>query len=318
MNAPLSRDFARSHDGNAEGIGPAGRLWSLWDVMINFQLFALASHLKILDEWERKYKSHASLYEQQISHRVDIGAEQFVKPEIITAFQGCLHFSTRLADTLSLQGVHDRVELFNLRMKNPLIDNNDFSSEIRALKEAFYSGIQYNCLYLYPPDKAKVLMRFPSDWRDVVSAFPGAEGEAKAAVDCWALGHSTASVFHLMRVAEHGLRALAIERRISLPKGKPIEWATWQEIIKAVRAGQDEIGRTKPAGPGKDDALSFYSGALAHMDAFKDKYRNAVMHSRESYDEHQAASAMMHVREFMTGIAAKINERAKPIRWRFK
>jgi hypothetical protein len=32
MNAHLSSDLARLHDGDAEGIRP-GRLWSLWDML---------------------------------------------------------------------------------------------------------------------------------------------------------------------------------------------------------------------------------------------------------------------------------------------
>ena len=76
-----------------------------------------------------------------------------------------------------------------------------------------------------------------------------------------------------MRVAEHGLGAVAKERRVKLPKNKPVEWATWQEIIKSIRDAHAEIGKTKPPGQGKDEALAFYSGALAHLEAFKDKYR---------------------------------------------
>jgi Asp-tRNA(Asn)/Glu-tRNA(Gln) amidotransferase A subunit family amidase len=111
---------------------------------------------------------------------------------------------------------------------------------------------------------------------------------------------------------------VAKERRVKLPKNKPVEWATWQEIIKSIRDAHAEIGKTKLPGQGKDEALAFYSGALAHLEAFKDKYRNLVMHVREDYDEHQAASAMMHVREFMAGLSTKIGENPKPIRWKFR
>jgi len=46
-----------------------------------------------------------------------------------------------------------------------------------------------------------------------------------------AIEANTAAVFHLMRVAEHGLRTLAYDRRIKVPKG-PIELATWDDVIK--------------------------------------------------------------------------------------
>jgi hypothetical protein len=68
----------------------------------------------------------------------------------------------------------------------------------------------------------------------------------------------------------------------------------------------------------QDRFRAFYSGALSHLEGFKDKYRNMVFHVRKDYDEHQANSAMMHVNEFMAGISAKIGETAKPIRWKFR
>jgi hypothetical protein len=150
----------------------------------------------------------------------------------------------------------------------------------------------------------------------VLKKFKSARPDAERAVDCWALDHSNASIFHFMRAAEIGLRALARERRVLLPKNKPLEWGQWGEIIREARKKVDEI-RQKPPGPAKEAALSFYNGALSHMEGFADKYRNQVMHVRKDYNEHDAASAMMHVREFLTGLGAKMDESGKAIRWRF-
>jgi hypothetical protein len=87
--------------------------------------------------------------------------------------------------------------------------------------------------------------------------------------------HHTASVFHCMRVAEVGLRALARERQITLPKGKPLEWGQWQEILTAVNEsinGAGGIAKTAKAGPAKDAALSFYNGCHGHFISFKDQF----------------------------------------------
>jgi hypothetical protein len=50
---------------------------------------------------------------------------------------------------------------------------------------------------------------------------------------------------------------------------------------------------------------------MGEFEAFKDVYRNNVMHVRKSYDEHQAASVLLHVREFMDRLSAKISENTK-------
>ena len=146
------------------------------------------------------------------------------------------------------------------------------------------------------------------------AAFPSIKPEVFSAIDCYTLGHNTASVFHSMRVAEHGLRAIAKERKVRLPKNKQIEWATWQDIIKAINSEIAVIGGKK-AGAAKDAALEFYSGARADLNGFKDEYRNLVMHVRATYDEHQALRALTKVHAFMERLAAKIDHKGTRIRW---
>jgi hypothetical protein len=60
---------------------------------------------------------------------------------------------------------------------------------------------------------------------EVDIAFPGAASDIRDAGDCLAVENNTAAVFHLMRVVEHGLRALAWDREIEVAKG-PLDLAT--------------------------------------------------------------------------------------------
>lgn len=117
-----------------------------------------------------------------------------------------------------------------------------------------------------------------------------------------------------MRIAEYGLRALAHERQIAIA-GRRLEWQTWGTLIDQVTASVRALSGSMSAGPQKDAALAFYNGGLAHLNAFKDKYRNVTMHVRGRYDEIEALAALNHVREFMNGLSAKIGETTrKPIR----
>jgi hypothetical protein len=94
-------------------------------------------------------------------------------------------------------------------------------------------------------------------------------------------------------------------------------WADWRELIVAIGKGVEKIAG-QPRSTGREEALEFYRGALGEFEAFKDAYRNSVMHSRKSYDEHAAMSVMTHVREFMQRLSAKLDERGRAIRWRTK
>jgi hypothetical protein len=118
-----------------------------------------------------------------------------------------------------------------------------------------------------------------------------------------------------MRVAEIGLRAIAKERGISVLKNRPIEWNTWQDVLKALDGEIKKIGETVTAGAAKDRALEFYSGTRAELNGFKDEYRNQVSHVRANYDEFQALRALTNVHSFTERLSAKIDHTHKPIDW---
>jgi hypothetical protein len=191
---------------------------------------------------------------------------------------------------------------------------DDLFTRACTLRDAIRIEFKEVLIYAYPKEKGQKLSGWEADWKEIHVAFPDVRVDSFGATDCYALGHNTASVFHSMRVAEIGLRALANERRIKLAKNKPLEWGAWQEIIKALDDEIKLIGAWKP-GHRKDGALDFYSGARADLNAFKDEYRNLVMHVRKSYDENQAARALARVHEFMGRLAAKIDHRHHRIKW---
>ena len=143
----------------------------------------------------------------------------------------------------------------------------------------------------------------------VCDAFKSARYDIKEAGNCLALDLNTATVFHLMRAAEYGLRALARDRRVQLPKRKVLELATWDAIIKGLEDAEVAIEKA----PGKrtlarEAQLDFYHGAMMEFRRFKNKFRNCVMHTRKEYDRGQALSAMTHVRAFMEILASRISE----------
>lgn len=183
-----------------------------------------------------------------------------------------------------------------------------------GLRDAIKIEFKEHLFYAYPREKGQKFSAWDKDWEKIHAVFP-VRVDSFSATDLYALGHHTASVFHSMRVAEVGLRALANERRVKLPKDKAIEWGTWQEIIKALDKEIALIGQTWKAGKRKDAALEFYSGARADLNGFKDEFRNLVMHVREQYDEFQAARALSRVHDFMGRLAERMDYRHHRIKW---
>lgn len=194
------------------------------------------------------------------------------------------------------------------------MDYDQYKTELRYLRESIEDGIKEKYFYYYPNEKTKLLIAATNDWNLALSKFPSCRNDILSGMDCYAINQNTAAIFHMMRAAEIGLRALARERGVSFPK-HPLEWADWQNILeeteKKVRAATQGMSR----GPKKDAMQAFYSGAIGQVHAFKDTYRNVVMHARRSYDELDALRAINHVRDFMNGLSVKIGEKTRsPIR----
>jgi hypothetical protein len=139
----------------------------------------------------------------------------------------------------------------------------------------------------------------------VSERFPKARAEIIEAGNCFAVCSYTACVFHLMRVLEYGLRALA--KKVHVPFPSKYDIVTWETLLKSI---EDEvkkiIGTPKTSKRNKD--LEFYNGAVAQFRFFKDAWRNHVMHTRASYDIYEASRVMEHVRDFMRHLATRLKE----------
>ena len=71
-------------------------------------------------------------------------------------------------------------------------------------------------------------------WGAIWKVIPTSEKDTRDAVETYAFGLNTASVFHCMRVSEFGLRWIAQKLRVKITdKGKvvPIEFGTWEKVI---------------------------------------------------------------------------------------
>ncbi len=151
------------------------------------------------------------------------------------------------------------------------------------------------------------------------SAFPSANYDIRQAGNCYAVQANTGAIFHLMRVAEHGLRALARDRRVRVPRGT-VEFATWEEILKEIQKAVEAIDQY-PRRDARDAQYEFYHGAMMEFRSFKNVWRNTRMHTRgpsnEDDERREAERVMQRVGDFMKILAAAISENKRtPIIWK--
>ena len=141
------------------------------------------------------------------------------------------------------------------------------------------------------------------------SASSQLNAEIKTAGNCLAADLYTAAVFHLMRVAEHGLHALAKHILPAWNKPFPLEFSEWQDVLQAIDTeleNQKKHAQQLTRGSAKDQELEFYDGLLKSIAYFKDAYRNPVSHLRGNYDRTKALVVFDEVKGFMQRLAKKV------------
>jgi hypothetical protein len=265
----------------------SGGLRSLWD-MINFDFTEAHAALELLnyeyrDALQKSLETRKAILVQYVNDEDKAKALKFVA-----------HCRRAFWD-FGAESIRDRIRRFEAAMAGQ-VAWEDFASEYRFLRELLQDELKRHYFYHYSPAMGALLVGFEDAWEPVIKVFPSVEDEASSAVDCIALGHGTAGVFHLMRVLEKGLGALAGN------VGKTFDTQVWNGIIDEIESAIKDLHRTLPKAE-REKRLPFLSQAATEFRFFKDAWRNHVSHGRVSYDPDQAIGVMTHVRAFMTTLA---------------
>jgi hypothetical protein len=268
------------------------KLVSLWDMLRPYCGF-LGHALIMLRSYESVFDRDN---ERDLSNPVGELAAEYVGHLLDTVAQHGRLADLRSSATLAMHIKHE------LRPETKVGDATGLMREM--VRRVHHELCEREFLYVRA-DLAKHYNEPLTAWGIVPKRFDCKE-DIEEAERCFALERYTASVFHLMRVAELGLRAFAKKAKVRLAKG-PLEWAEWSDLLRAVRAKAETIAQKQKRGPKKDAALEFYRGSLGEFEAFKDVYRNHVSHARATYDYHKAGSALQHVSEFMQRLAGGID-----------
>ena len=91
-----------------------------------------------------------------------------------------------------------------------LMTHADMRFQVRELRKDILSALAKQQFIFIDPDKVADIRRSIKDWEGIMSAFGFIKQDVDDHHDCFAVGKNNASVFHLMRVVEWGLRALCI------------------------------------------------------------------------------------------------------------
>jgi hypothetical protein len=121
--------------------------------------------------------------------------------------------------------------------------------------------------------------------------FQDAQYDAREAGNCFAFERFTACVYHLMRVAEHGL--VCVARSIGVPEEKISKG--WDGCIQGIESEIKRISSTKPTADWQEQTKK-YNSLCSWFATMKVGWRNPVSHVPRTYDESKASSMFGAVR----------------------
>ena len=178
----------------------------------------------------------------------------------------------------------------------------DMMVALKALRESILTEFD-GVLFLHIPEARVSLyeQHEPPFGTAVEEAFPSACADIAAAARLMAVEEPTAAVFHLMRIAEHGLRSLANELGIGLSDHVDLE--SWKVVIDQINKAIKRFEESAPKSAEKSKRLTVYATSAVTIGHFKNAWRNHVAHARGSYEAREAMRIWDHVRAFMEELA---------------
>ena len=214
-----------------------------------------------------------------------------------------------------------------LGAKHP-ISAESLNTALWELQWALYNELKTIKFTMIEDKKSHYLEQDNLFGEQVSKSFPSARNEIQAAGNCLAMDLNTAAVFHSLRAAEIGMRALAVNLGVKLThKGKPkrIEQGGWDQIITQIenkirerhekyKPAKPPVGVPAPSAKAKKmgkkefEFLKFCRMMANELFIFKEIWRNNTMHSITSYNESEAKGVFDRVRDFMQRLSSKVSE----------
>jgi hypothetical protein len=226
---------------------------------------------------------------------------------------GVASFVLQEAKILNLEHTVQMAQQLDMQLKaNRRFSPELIAQELNKLKQLIVMESSKRKLAFIAPPNDEFLLVERLFGESVHQAFPSARPEITDAGNALAADLGTATVFHLMRVAERGMRMLAWDRRVSVVRNRPLELQQWKDILDGIQSEVDAITNwPNRLGLAKTQAEEFYNGALAEFRGFKDAWRNHAMHDRRSYNFDEAKGVMTHVKRFMQGLSMRLSESSR-------
>jgi hypothetical protein len=282
-----------------------GRLWSLWDMLkinagVLYSIAGFLGHAKTVNNHLINDESR----KDELDHILLKGDKETIR----RAVDDVRLELKKVGAKLSLMTAERLLKKLNGKQLN----YRTLNEILVSLDERVRDELSLVKLYVIEATKSSYFEPVKPHFGDEVEQnFPTAVFEIEEAGRCFALSRHTASVFHLMRTMEVGIRAVA--RCLSIPDPLKAADKNWGSILRDVKLGLEERGGNTPAKTWANSTdKQFFEMAFASLDAVRSGWRNSTMHVESKYTDEEAEHIFGAVKGFMRKLASRMDERGEP------
>lgn len=276
-----------------------GRLWSLWDMLIKFNVHELLDSI-----------GHISSFHQTMIITVGLQNNIVVSANDHAKIEKSIRNVLRISKELDLDVLHVAAEdlLQAYLPKIPISsDASVLFTKADFLKiDARLSTLTACTKHSFAAKSVLILSSAASKMYspanplfgdDVEKSFPSSSFDVSEAGKCLALSRYTAAVMHLMRALEPAVSVLQKSVGVSVPKTQ------WDQVFNQIeKTLKDDAGKFTP------DQRQWFAEATTDFRRFKNAWRNYTMHAKTTYDEERAMDIFYGVKSFMNHLSTKLYE----------
>ncbi|MBV8800420.1 MAG: HEPN domain-containing protein [Alphaproteobacteria bacterium] len=312
----MAREPAVWPAGHHDSLQP-GRLWSLWDIMNNYGALLVGLGASIAHAGNGALLRGLSESQRDILVRKEPSGwfrrlyfgQDHVLTNVLAGFATANERNLEGAEQ-ALKGVLEDCKRLALPVSARLLERALASppktlAEYEQITLSLMAELQTKLFVYIEHERCGLYEKEDILSPECGTKFPSCLRELKEAANAFVFGLPTACVFHSMRAAELGARALAHDLGVSFPY--PLELADMHCVLDQIES-KILAKKNLPKSADKDGQLKFYSEAAAQFRYFKDAWRVRVAHARESFTDKQALSILDHVRDLLEVLSQRLTE----------
>jgi hypothetical protein len=223
--------------------------------------------------------------------------EEVVAVDIEAALRDCFEYCN------GLRMHHSKAAVRRLLDTLRSLDLYEAERALKEIESRIHDELESQLFFYVPADEAAYFNEPNWIGIEVLLKFPSVEWEATEAGSSYALQRYTACVFHLMRILEYGLAALASALGVSVTN------PNWHQILLGCESRIKDLQKHDPNWKQNEQ---FFNAAALEFRHFQRALRNHTAHVHEKYSASDAKTAMDHVGSFMKHLSERLSEVPMP------